>query len=458
MICCILGLFLLNSASVKAAGDPPPESKSIHVLYDSLRTLALDHSPDIRIARNAFEQKKAEEYSSKAKRWSPNVDLELSQRRIHNLSETSAGTDSDENESNWKFVLDWPVYRRSLVLQAEENDLETELAETTLTIKTEELDVELRTLLADYLVKVYRFLNLQNSIALSRDHLKGIRTGYEMRQQTKLQLLRAQANLKILEVRKDIDLQRKKESFRNLIRFTGLETGHPIFTDLNAFVATEKNAEKSITELASLDKTYHGIFPWLEPADETTLHHQFVSESPLYKKIVLEKRIAHARAKTLMQTEWPDLSVKGRFQKRDDTELTYWDTGASIGVFLTVPLFSGGTAFSNYRAKNEAEKIALTTEEDHVRKIFFSTLNDRKLILELKNALEKQKIQLQQQEEIVRLSVKSYTLKKTSMQDLLTSWNTLIDAKNDLMQTTSELGTTIKRYIFELGLIKQGRL
>ena len=52
----------------------------------------------------------------------------------------------------------------------------------------------------------------------------------------------------------------------------------------------------------------------------------------------------------------------------------------------------------------------------------------------------------------MRLSVKSYALQRTSMQDLLTSWNTLIASKNNLMQTVTDLGALLRKYAFELGL------
>jgi outer membrane protein TolC len=467
LACLMLGLFFPNFASGEAVEielmvtesrtNTSDTDQLILVFYDKLQKLTENHSPDISIIRDFMEQKIAEEYSAKAKRWSPGVDLELSRRRSHHLTGNFSGLDDEKNESNWNFILDWPVYRRPLVLQAEKSDLEAELAKTNLTIKTEELDINLRTLIAGYLVKAYQLLNLQNSINHSLKHLKGIETGYQMRHQTKLQLLRAQANLNVLEAKKDIYLQQKKESLRRLVRLTGLESKHTIFADFNTFVSTEQAAARSIVGLMLLDKFYKKVLPWLDAVNETELQRQFISNSLLYKKVILEKKIAYSRAETIKQADWPDLSVKGSYQKRDNTEFNDWKEESSIGIFLTVPIFSGGTSFSNYHAKKNARQIALTTKQDNIKKIFFDIMDDRQLIIDLKKVFKKKKILLQQQEEIVLLSVKSYTLKKTSMQDLLTSLNTLIDVKNDLMYTTIELGIAIKRFAWKLGLNRQDR-
>ena len=467
LICCLLGFFLFNCVSAGAADEKPQTIKSqtiktgidsnnsdklILLLYNELHTLSQHHSPGIQIAKDFLEQRTAQQSSSKAKRWSPSVDLELSQKRLHQTAVSTSRSDNEKNVSNWKFMLDWPVYSRSLDLQAQKSVLETELARATLAIKLGELDVELKRLLIDYLVKTYQLHNLQNSIDLSQKHLKGIETGYRMRHQTKLQLLRAQANLKGLEVKKNIELQLRQESFRKLVRFTGLELDHEIFADFNKLTTTEQSAANSIMTLLSLDTIYKKILPWLGTENEAQLKHQFMSNSQLYKRIVLKKKLGWSDAETMMQSEWADLAVKGNYQKREDTEVDDWQDGGYIGLFLTVPLFSGGTSSSNSRAKNSAWQIAKTTQEDNIRKIFFTILDDRESIVDLKQVIEKKKILLQQQEEIVLLSVKSYTLKKTTMQDLLTSLNTLIDVKNDLVQTTFELGTTIKRFAWETGI------
>ncbi len=62
------------------------------------------------------------------------------------------------------------------------------MADNELALKTQELDVRLRELLGNYLIAGYRLVNIINSVRISREH-------YELRDQTRVQLLQAQAKL-----------------------------------------------------------------------------------------------------------------------------------------------------------------------------------------------------------------------------------------------------------------------
>ena len=98
-----------------------------------------------------------------------------------------------------------------------------------------------------------------------------------------------------------------------------------------------------------------------------------------------------------------------------------------------------------------AAQIASIQERSNVLRTFNSIANKKKTITSLQSVFQKQLIHLQQQQEIVRLSLKSYQIKQTSMQDLLTSKNRLIDAKNLLMRTTADLGILLRQFAWELG-------
>jgi hypothetical protein len=204
------GLFdrTLVPFDISLPGDAP---SPIRKIYGQLLQLSLDNSPDIQIARRFHEQKTAQQFTARAQRWAPRIDLRLSQKHIHNFGDSADGTDEllpgsstadiyeNKDVSNWQFFMDLPLYRRPLSVGVETADLEFQLAETQLNIRTEEMRVDLVRLLGDYLLKSYKLLNLANSIELSREHLGTIERGYELRRQTRLQLLRARANLKILE-------------------------------------------------------------------------------------------------------------------------------------------------------------------------------------------------------------------------------------------------------------------
>jgi outer membrane protein TolC len=217
-------------------------------------------------------------------------------------------------------------------------------------------------------------------------------------------------------------------------------------------LATEAGAAGGIIALAALDRETSRLQPWIALTDGEELKRQFVDQSLIYYRLVIERRLADARARRLMQDEFPALSIRGLVERREDSHFFDLEGGGSIALVLDVPLFTGGTLISNYRAQDKAQQVALVKVTDSIRRTVFSLEDSRKLIVNLQRLLDKQKIHLGQQEEIVRLSVKSYALQRTSMQDLLTSWNTLIASKNNLMQTVTDLGTLLRKYAFELGL------
>ena len=123
-----------------------------------------------------------------------------------------------------------------------------------------------------------------------------------------------------------------------------------------------------------------------------------------------------------------------------------------MGLYLSVPIFSGGILSSNVKTRREAIEVALEQLRSDNRKTFNRLANRKKTIISLRDVYQKQKINLLQQEEIVRLSIKSFTIKQTSMQDLLTSKNSLIDAKNLLLKTTMDIGSQVRLFAWEIGV------
>lgn len=438
-------------------------------VYDALFKQTWHQSPEIQIARKLLAQKSSEKYTTWAKRLAPQVDLEISQKQFFNqdldsddpVQETQqlaeeAATEEEykdgDNLTDWQFDMDVPVYKRALSLAIDIAELEHEMADNNLTIKTRELDSRLHELLGNYLVACYNLLNLENSIIISGEHVQKIQRGYDLRDQTKLELLRAQANLKELEARKDLNEQRRDSTFRELLDYTAIPEFSPSWFWLNELLATEERTAGCINSFSDLDNGVQMMQQFLaESTSDENLRDFFVNNSLLYKKIILERDLEKSNAKKYTQEEWPSLFVRGELDRKDDTRLEDYSGEGSIGLVLNVPLFSGGTIFSNIKTRDMAAQIASIQERSNVLRTFNSIANKKKSITSLQNVFHKQLIHLQQQQEIVRLSLKSYQIKQTSMQDLLTSKNRLIDAKNLLMRTTADLGILLRQFAWELG-------
>lgn len=432
-------------------------------IYTELFQKAYTTAPEIRIARARKKQKNAQRYTAWARRLAPAVNARLSQMHEFNSDTTDANTaDTGTNQTrhftdgddyhDWEFTLDLPVYRRPVSVKVDIAEADERLAQTVLRIKTQELDLRLRELLGKYLIATYRLLNLRNSIFLSHKHVEKIYKGYELRDQTRLQLLRAQANLKELEARRDLDEQRREAALRELLDFTGLRQEVPVIQRLKDLLANEVSTAGSINSLAELGQTYGKIREFVDIAKDSTLRQQFLKRSLLCEKINQEQSLAKDKALLHTANEWPGLTVRGLYERRVDTEFNNFEGDGSLALVLSVPLFSGGTIFSNGKAQTMARHIADVTQYADLQETIHAMENNRRLIRSLLNVLERQQILLQQQEEIVILSLKSYAIKQTSMQDLLTSKNRLIDAKNALMETTNTLGTLYRQFAWQLGV------
>lgn len=286
---------------------------------------------------------------------------------------------------------------------------------------------------------------------MSREHVDKIYRGYELRDQTRLQLLRSQANLKELEARRDLDEQRRDAAFRELLDYTGLHAENPIFHRLHNLLTDEVSSAGCINSLSNLEQSYINIKKFVESADDAALQQYFIEHSLLYQKITLERDLADNHALTYTENEWPALSVRGLYDRRDDTQFSKFNGEGSLALVFSVPLFTGGTIISNSKTRTMAQQIADVTQYADLRKTVHAIENNRKLIVSLDKVYTIQQINLRQQYEIVVLSLKSYAIKQTSMQDLLTSKNRLIDAKNALMETTNQLGYLYREFAWQLG-------
>lgn len=432
-------------------------------VYNTLFSQTWERSPDIQVARRLKQQKAAEKYTAWANRLAPQLDFEVAQKRFLNkdLAATDTTQTVPEEETpytdgkdltDWNFDLDIPLYRRTLSLAVDISELEYELATNNLEIKTRELDTRLHELLGNYMVASYNLHNLRNSILISAEHVSKIQRGYDLRDQTKLALLRAQANLKELEARKDLNEQRRDTTFRELLDFTAIPEEDPGWYWLNELLNSEERTAGCINSFSQLQTSTEMMQPFLrETATDSELRDFFVNNSLLYKKILLERDLGKTQAKKYTQQEWPALFVRGELDRKEDTRFSDYSGEGSIGLVLSIPLFSGGTVFSNTKTETMASDIASIEEYSTILRTFNSIANKKKTISSLRDIFEKQQIHLQQQQEIVRLSLKSYQIKQTSMQDLLTSKNQLIDAKNLLMQTTTDLGILLRQFAWELG-------
>ena len=156
-----------------------------------------------------------------------------------------------------------------------------------------------------------------------------------------------------------------------------------------------------------------------------------------------------------MAQEWPELNLKGSLSKQAPdfgAALSPGQQSYSVALVLTVPVFSGGSIFSTNIERRSLQQIAeLRTQKDIFH--FKSELeNERSQILSLQSSLSAQTLNLAQNEEIVKLSFKSYQLGKATIVELLGSQNDLIDSKINLAKTKLDLSTQMRQFSWNLGV------
>jgi len=459
-------------ASTSLAGFSSTErfnnQAEIIYFYENLFKKTWHNSPTLQIAIARKRQKDAEHFTAVAKRLAPAITGELSRVHKINLENEEESTDTEASvvdstteeeklyldgtdHSDWNLSMRMPLYNRATSLRMTEAGLNVAVASNQLTISTQELDIQLRETLVKFLVASYRLLNLTNSVNLAKEHVGRINRGFELRDQTKLQLLQAQANLQELEARRDLYSQNRDSALLDLLNLIGLSGDDPTLTELQQFTATEQQTADCINALAALENAYRNVQGYVENTTDKDLTDCFEQNSLRYKNIKLTHQLAQTQAKQYTQDNWPELAIKGDYGRKEDTSFSDLDGEGSLAVVLSIPLFSGGTLYSDNRTKTMAEQVARIAQADTLRRTIHLITNYRSLIQSLRKVHATQQTQLEQQQEIVRLSLKSYDIKQTSMQDLLTATNRLIDAKNALMETTATLSTLYRKFAWEIG-------
>jgi hypothetical protein len=233
------------------SADTTTSTPEILQIYKTIFQRAYQIAPDIRKARTEKSQKSAQRYTAWAKRLAPSVSARLAQVHDFNPDDDSDTPEDPESPQpynyvdgedyqDWRFILSLPVYQRSVSVAVDIARADEQLAENTLRIRTNELDLRARELLGDYLIASYRLLNLDNSILLSEKHVARIRRGYELRDQTRLQLLRAEANLKELEAGATWTGTAAKQLYENFLNSQGLNRASRFWPNFSVSCMTKQ--------------------------------------------------------------------------------------------------------------------------------------------------------------------------------------------------------------------------
>ena len=446
--------------SAGSLGAPSASEVGIRGIFENLREKALRSSPELATAESELNRVGASLYTS-ATRWVPHVNLQLSQTRAKDYSfATNLGAlgqtfvPEKMDLSRWALSASMPIYNRGVHLGLQTASRERDLARAQVTSKKAELNSKLRSVLGQYLLSDYRDLVIESTIQLAQTSLHEARTRFELGQKTRIDVLRAEANLASLQARQATLQQQLRSDKNTLLEFLGISESEYAALGLEALLKTENDAQVSLEHFADVEAGLAGVSEWIA-TDSAKRAERVVTSSPSYLILSADESLSKSRAQSLMAAEWPELLAQASLSKQAtkfSDAFASGDRSYSVGLVLNIPLFSGGSFWSTHRESVAADETA-TIKRRRDESALLNLVEAQRLQLQaLSKALQSTKLQVDQNEEIVRLSNKSYQLGRTSTLELLSAQNDLLNSKVDLADTKLKISVLARQFAWNLGV------
>lgn len=426
-----------------------------------------EESPEIQELSARARQKRAEAFTALT-RWLPQINAQVTQTRSKDYSFLSSGllgslattlVPQEVELKGWSLNLVFPIYRRATQLGLVTSWLERDLADFQLKIKEQELVWRLRELVGRYLVDSYRVATLRTAIQIAETNFRETKARYNLGQKTRIDVLRAETDLLALQSSEIERGAARKISLALLFDFLGLDDGQrgrwteELNWDHESGILAAIEQFSIDTPRAEALSTYLGLSK-IKRREEALAH------SPNSQKIALEAQLQNQQSLLLTSEHWPELALQGNLNKRaPDWEVAFNgdERSTSIGLVLTIPIFSSGSLFSTHSQASELRYQAEVKKRRALDSLMSEIESETLKVESLLKAVASRKKALEQAEELQRLSQKSYQLGKSTMVELLASQNSLLEAKNNWAVTKVEYSVEVRRLAWNLGA-EQGDL
>ena len=464
------GAFLVISGMLLGSFSWAQESVSrIDEVYARIRRLADESSLDLQIARANARRTSAAKFTS-ITRILPHLDLQLSQSRAADFSILQSGAlgaqaaffrPEPQNLARWNLVLSLPLYDRSTWLGIDQNSIEARLYGMQLQAKESELDWRLRSFLSQYLIDSYKSATLMDSLRSAETNLREATVRFELGSRTRIDVLRAKANVASLESKRLNYEQSRATSLHRFLQETGLDSRSVASSGLQEIISGEKSLAAAIDRFSSVEGTLPLLEPYLGetmPSDESgpnALEARITDASPVRANDLVQEELAISRARTTLSQEWPNLRIQGNLTKQGPgwkEAFSPGDQSYSIGLVLNVPIFSGGSLFSTSIESSSAQEVARAQAHRDVIQLRNDLEIQAMRIHALRKLIESLKLTLDQNEQVRELSFRSYQLGKATMVELLDSQNALIESKIGLAQSKIDLAVLTRQFAWNLGV------
>jgi len=432
-------------------------------VYEHLRGFALKSSPDIALASSAVEQARARHWGAWS-RWLPNAKIQLSQTYSKDYSFLSSGVlpgglvlpnPSQVRLARWEIQLSLPIYERSVHLGIQQSNSEWDLRKERLLEKKSELEWKLRERLGNYLLDSYQLTTLVNSLRVAENNLREIQVRFRLGQKTKIDLLRAQANVASLQSRQLSTSQKREATRASLLEFTGATQAQVAATGIYTLLQDEIKILHVIDEFTRVDSLQNRLQPYINSQGDKLIREKATSSSATYQTLTKEKSLAEIQASSVVAPFWPKLNFQARLNQQSPNWGEVFRAGQAshyFGVFLSVPVSLGGGNFAAYNERNHALDEANLRWHHSSRKFLNGVINQRLQLKALQKTVSSLKLTLDQREEILRLSQKSHSLGQLTLTELLTSQNELIESKANYAKAKIELTVLMHQFASHLGV------
>ena len=405
--------------------------------FESLKEKSKEISPELKTARAFRSQKKAENYSRFTTHL-PNVSLQLRKEKdffeAKNAPLRALGI--GVLNTSWGISYEWSLLNFAQIQNTRKSFTEKDKSEIDVEIKESEYPIQFTTHFLNYLLAKYKTAAVENSLKKAETGKKEAQLGFDLGQKTKIDVLRSEANFVSLNSKKTTYVEEEQNSKNRFIEFSGLEQNELDFV-------ANLSEEEILGLISKLSST-------VAKKDLPRL-----TSSPQYQSLVLEEKINSLALAELTRNEYPDLRLQGSYLNSGDSfdQSFHRPTRShTVALVLTIPLFSGGSFASAHTEKYYARKqIEYTIAQ---KKLQLS--NDLNTTLIRINALEtlvsSLTLNVNQFEELYRLTSKSYQLGKSSLFELLEVQDNLLDSKINLAQNKIQFYTLSQNYLWQAGL------
>ncbi len=403
-----------------------------------LKKKSFDSAPELKISRSLKSQRNAESYLAYSQH-TPKAALAIKKDRdvMNNTNPLLKTLGIISPDHSWAINYNWSLFNYGLLQTTLKNQEEKTKAELELSNTEKEYSVKFSTNLLNLLLAKYKTSAVLNSLAKSENAKKEAVLGFDLGQKTKIDVLRAEANFVSLSSKKTKFLDEEQEAQSIFLETSGLELQNISFLQALSEVEIIDLINK-LTVSTSVDNLHSN------------------ERGPLFLSIESEEKINTHALNLITKDEWPELQLQGSFTNAATSfneSLSRPTRAHTLSIVLTIPLFGGGSLissnFAQYFAKKQLE-YTLNRDRLQLKNKFENTFQKIKTLQILIASLA---LNVNQFEELFKLTSKSYQLGKSTFFELLDVQDNLLESKINLAQNKIQLFSLTENYIWQIGSI-----